>query len=402
MLSDYGAELAKAANELELDDPLQAALGYHWLVATGHKKDRDTGANALRDRWAKAHVDRDLGRLRPADALWQPIARPEPDLTLLPEGSFAVRFTFTLAQPYLSKDDNPFYIIDNPIVRDPVFGLPLVRPSSWKGNLGAALRQLGCSEANAAWHRLLGRAPVGDDDANARAGRLTFYPTFFTKTGLEIINPHDRVTRVGQDPILMECVPRGAEGTFTLLYSPFGVSEAGKTGEARAQLIEDLPLLAEGLRALFRLYGFSAKRTSGYGLAEERVREGALALHLRRSQAAPTPAATALPTQPLPRYLIDSDHLHPRHLNPDGTFRERSEAELQNLKKTDRQEYERARAWWQRRQQQGVVAAKEAPSAPPPPAPEPPTLWEEPFDSFAALVEVARRIAGSLGEGGRP
>jgi len=402
VLIDYCAELAKAVTELTLADPLQAALYYHWLVATGHKKDKDTGADALRGRWARGHLHRDLRRFRPGEALWQPIARPEPDLTLLPECSFSVRFTFTLAQPYLSKDDNPFCIIDNPIVRDRVFRLPLVRPSGWKGNLSAALRQLGRSEADAAWQRLLGRAPVGADEANAHAGRLTFYPTFFTETGLEIINPHDRVTRVGQDPILMECVPRGAEGTFTLLYTPFGVSEAEKTGEARAQLIEDLPLLAEGLRALFRHYGFSAKRTSGYGLAEERVREGRLALHLHRpSRTAPAPAATAQPTQPLPRYLIDWDHLHPRHLNPDGTFRERSQAELQSLKKADRQEYEKARAWWQRRQAAGT-AAEEAPPVPPPPAPEPPPLWEEPFDNFTALVEVARRIAGSLGEGGRP
>jgi CRISPR-associated protein Cmr2 len=79
--------------------------------------------------------------------------RPKIDLTPLPPSSWFLQFTFTLAKPYISKDDNPFYIIDNPIVRDKVFRLPMVRPTSWKGNLYSALWQLGHARQ--------------DDDANA-------------------------------------------------------------------------------------------------------------------------------------------------------------------------------------------------------------------------------------------
>jgi CRISPR-associated protein Cmr2 len=170
-------------------------------------------------------------------------ACPEPDLTILPRCSFSLRFTFTLAQPYLSKDDNAFYIIDNPIVRDKVFRLPLVRPSSWKGNLRSALRQLGHADGAPAIRRLFGEASDAVGEERSRAGRLVFFPTFFTQTSLEIINPHDREKKVGRNPILFESVPPRATGSFTLLYVPFDL--VGEEAEETArQLAEDLPLLA--------------------------------------------------------------------------------------------------------------------------------------------------------------
>ncbi|MCE7984168.1 MAG: hypothetical protein DYG89_23585 [Caldilinea sp. CFX5] len=201
------------------------------------------------------------------DSIW---ALPSLDLTMLPAYTFALQFTFTLAQPYLSKDDNPFYIIDNPIVRDKVFQLPLVRPSSWKGSLRHALWQQGHqhdgdTRQDSQIQRLFGDAT--DDDERGQSGRLIFYPTFFTKTSLEIINPHDRTRRVGKNPILLESVPAGATGTFTSLYAPFdriGEDEA----ETRHQVAADLALLAQGIRAMFTLYGFGAKTSSGFGLAE--------------------------------------------------------------------------------------------------------------------------------------
>jgi len=105
------------------------------------------------------------------------------------------------------------------------------------------------------------------------AGRLFFYPTFFTQTSLEIINPHDRKRRVGKNPILFESVPAGAQGTFSLLYVPFDL--IGKEErDIRQQALADLELIAKGLSDMFLTYGFSAKRTSGYGVAEDRIVEG--------------------------------------------------------------------------------------------------------------------------------
>lgn len=63
------------------------------------------------------------------------------DLATLPRYSFALEFQFVLARPYLSQDDDAFYVIDNPVRKDKVFKVPYVAPTSWKGNLRAAATQ---------------------------------------------------------------------------------------------------------------------------------------------------------------------------------------------------------------------------------------------------------------------
>ena len=68
-------------------------------------------------------------------------------------------------------------------------------------------------------------------------------------------------------------MPQGAHGTFSLLYVPFDLIGADEA-EIRRQALEDLQLVAEGLQAMFLTYGFSAKRTSGYGVAEDRIVKG--------------------------------------------------------------------------------------------------------------------------------
>lgn len=232
-----------------------------WVLSTGDKPPQQL------ERWGLENL---------YQANWE---RPTIDLTPLPPCSWFLQFTFTLAKPYISKDDNPFYIIDNPIVRDKVFRLPMVRPTSWKGNLYSALWQLGHDkEEDAQMQRLFGVVRGKEEESGVevgQAGRLFFYPTFFTQIGLEIINPHDRKRRVGKNPILFESVPIGAKGTFSLLYVPFdliGQDEA----EIKKQALADLQRVVEGLQAMFLTYGFSAKRTSGYGTAEDIVESGQL------------------------------------------------------------------------------------------------------------------------------
>ncbi|MEJ5203587.1 MAG: RAMP superfamily CRISPR-associated protein, partial [Anaerolineales bacterium] len=227
MSVDYYVELDKLGNPHHTDE---FTTRYHSLIANGNKK----AADELRGKWSKYSGKVTLAE--PDSRLWQMIAKPSMELTLLPLSSWFIQFTFTLAKPYLSKDDNPFYIIDNPIIRDKVFGLPMVRSTSWKGNLYSALWQTGHDkEDDEQMQRLFGETR---GEEGGQAGRLYFYPTFFTQTGLEIINPHDRKRRVGKNPILFECVPDGARGTFSLLYVPFdliGQDEA----EIRRQAAKD-------------------------------------------------------------------------------------------------------------------------------------------------------------------
>ncbi|MBM4027554.1 MAG: hypothetical protein FJ280_19440 [Planctomycetes bacterium] len=385
----------------QLLSTVDPSLAYLCLSAT-----EEVDNEALRSAWQsqalKADVFDLLKKWRVDEFYGEHWDNINVNLTSLPACSFTLRFTFSLAQPYLSKDDNPLYIIDNPIVRDTVFRLPMVQPSSWKGNLRAALRQRGYDDSDRVMGQLFGRVNEADDEG--QAGRLVFFPTFFTETDLEIINPHDRTRRVGKNPILFESVPSGAKGTFTLLYVPF--DQVGKDlQETAAQVAEDLPLLAEGLRAMFTVYGFSAKRTSGFGLARETVGEGTLILRIAGLQAAapPPPEAPSAPAQDLPRYLAASGRLRPEYLTPDGRFRERGEAELKTLKKADRQIYDKAKAWWER---EGKALAEQGPqpepaiaAPPPPPAPTWPS-WE--FASFDELVTLADQAAQQLTEGGAP
>ncbi|MFN3742677.1 MAG: hypothetical protein ACK4VW_08415 [Anaerolineales bacterium] len=257
------------------------------------------------------------------------------------------------------------------------------------------------SEARAEYERLL-RNHYGvkaDDPPPHHSGRLTFYPTFFNLIDVKVINPHSRKTKAGTHPIYLESVPATAQGTFSLLYVPFdliGQDEA----EICRQAAEDLQLVAEGLQAMFTIYGFSAKRTSGYGVAKERVENGVLTLRIQ-GLAVPPPETPSAPAPALPRYLEAPDRLKPEYRNPDGTFRERSEAELKAMKKADRQLYEKAKAWWER---EGRALAEQRPQpepavAGPPPVPTP--AWpSRKFNSFDELVNLAGQAAQQLTRGG--
>lgn len=204
--------------------------------------------------------------------------KPEPDLATLPGGSWFLQFEFVLNRPLISRDEGLFYLIDNPVSKDRVLGLPLIRASAWKGNLRHSLRLLKSWDADdrPEMVRLFGN-PRGAVDG-FRSGRLHFYPTFFRHTRLEVINPHDRLRNVGKNPIPIECVRENARGTFSLLYVPFDLIGKGRQAivdEARA----DLLLVAEAVSAMMLVYGFSAKRTSGYGAAEDLIKKGVVKTH---------------------------------------------------------------------------------------------------------------------------
>jgi len=231
-----------------------------------------------------------------------------PDLLQFPPGSWTVQITFTLRKPYLSKDDVDFYIIDNPVKKEWVFKVPYVAPSQWKGALRAAimrelveeqlepeefakrryrlvllfgdekgeepgsikglagyLDQMGGEEAAQLFRKMV-RSHFGIPDDKPMPhlrGSLHFYPTFFGRIGLEAINPHPRDTGAGKNPIYFECVPAGTSGIFTLLYVPL---DTGPKDEQSVQA--DLEAVASGVRAMLTTYGFGAKTSSGYGVAD--------------------------------------------------------------------------------------------------------------------------------------
>jgi len=282
MSRDFAASYAQQGFPKVLDDPLKLAVAYHhWevleLEAKGQRaqraaKEYGDKANGLRKDWKKAYQR--VGAEPPAglQALWQPIAAPVVDLNRLPWGSWTLQFTFRLRRPYLSKDERDFYIIDNPVRRERIFGMPCMAASSWKGCLRAALREC----APELMIRLCGNAKGEKNDF--RQGRLRPFPSFFDQVGLEIINPHDRPRRVGTKPLDFECAPMGARATFTLLYVPFDLvgRPAGwrdpLTGENVPEAIgADLKAVADAVRLALTENGFGAKTSSGYGAAEDQV-----------------------------------------------------------------------------------------------------------------------------------
>jgi CRISPR-associated protein Cmr2 len=180
------------------------------------------------------------------------------DLRALPPLSFYLRIDFRLASPYLSRDDRAFSVTENPVRKDPVFGLPMVASTTWKGALRSVCRLI----RPALTERLFGPEQAKEGEEGAFRGRLFFFPSFFRGIRFEIINPHDRAHRIGKNPIYMECVPEGSESRFGLLY--VAVVEKDKAAE-------DVEAVAESCETMFLHVGFAAKKTSGYGTASPRL-----------------------------------------------------------------------------------------------------------------------------------
>lgn len=238
---------------------------YHYLKTTGAAE-----AVAFRTTWQASAANVDVmsqlpfGKDHPIFTGWMPPTPP--DLAEFPVGSFVLNIPFELDKPYMSKNDQDFYIIENPIQREKIFQLPMIRSTSWKGALRGALWQQEHPETDPITIRLFGSPRAEEDDFNA--GRLQFYTSFFSQTGLEIINPHDRKKKTGKNLIWFETVKQGARSTFLLFYFPF--DRIGENDpETSSQALADLVVVANGLQAMFTTYGFGAKTSSGFGVARD-------------------------------------------------------------------------------------------------------------------------------------
>jgi CRISPR/Cas system CMR subunit Cmr6 (Cas7 group RAMP superfamily) len=233
----------------------------------------------------------------------------------LPTYSFYLQFPFRLAKPYISRDDEVFYLHENPVKKDKVFKVPLVSGSTWKGNLhwmavhqmvekwdGKSVENIACDrlrlsllfgdekgeepgrminlagyldnispEAGLEYRKKL-KAEFGrnaDQSLPHHAGSLRFYPTFFNKIGLEVINPHNRQTRAGTNPIHIECAPIGSIGVFALLYVPLA-HLAKEEKERKKRVADDLKVVYDSLQAMMLTYGFGAKKKAGFGEIEDK------------------------------------------------------------------------------------------------------------------------------------
>lgn len=194
----------------------------------------------------------------------------------LPDSSWVgIEVAFVLETPWYSKDDRPFHVLDNPVRKDRVFGVPFMSASSWKGLLRWSCRMqaglLGYLEGHRGkldgwtdppWIPHLFGNEKGEKERFHR-GALAFYPTWFSRLGFEVINPHSRERRAGTQPIYYEVVPAGTVGMLRLLYAPL-------PGD-RAHRADALRNLVDAIDSLLTTYGISAKRTAGWGAAKAQV-----------------------------------------------------------------------------------------------------------------------------------
>lgn len=193
------------------------------------------------------------------------------DCTPVLPGWFSLSVEFELQTPWYSKDDRPFHVLDNPVRKDRVFGVPFMSAASWKGLLRWACRM----EAGLLSHlqdhgntleewqepdwilHLFGNEKGEDEDFSR--GALAFRPSWFDKVGFEVINPHSRVRRAGTLPIVYEVVPPKTRSILRLLYAPRPDESAPP---------DTFESLFAAIDKLIMTYGFSAKRTAGWGLAK--------------------------------------------------------------------------------------------------------------------------------------
>ncbi|HGY90448.1 MAG TPA: hypothetical protein ENK43_04685 [Planctomycetes bacterium] len=194
----------------------------------------------------------------------------EIDPKALRPGWCVIQVEFELQRPWFSKDDRYFHPLHNPLRKDRVFGVPYMSAASWKGLLRWACRMeaglLEHLERNGGrldgWRdqcwitHLFGNAK-GEAEEFVR-GALLCHPTWFDRIGFEVINPHSRKTRAGTVPITYEVVPERTKGKLSLLYAPLPPSPPDSDAISK---------LLASIEKLMKIYGFSAKRTAGWGMA---------------------------------------------------------------------------------------------------------------------------------------
>lgn len=289
--------------------------------------------NFIKERDKKYFIGDDR-QIKDISGIFEDVKNLQAYINNLPKYSFAIWFKFKLKTPYFSKDDDEFYIIQNPILKETNFKVPMVRGSSWKGAVAHAFRELlGEKEKIESFLRIFG---AGSESIKAlesylfdkskdlkktqehllefilfelglkvdkvliekikkiknkeevlnilgsklsqklsenkrdlplefqtHKGRAIFYPTYFDRLTLEIINPHDRRKRAGTNPIHYEVVPEGTEGIFQLIYIPFdGILK--DNNELKNEVNKDLNNLCEAFEILTEI-GIGAKTKLGWG-----------------------------------------------------------------------------------------------------------------------------------------
>ncbi|MDD5035128.1 MAG: hypothetical protein PHE55_10245 [Methylococcaceae bacterium] len=212
-----------------------------------------------------------------------------PPIVSLPTGSATLSLKFRLLTPLLTRDDDPFYLFDNPVRKDHIFGVPYLSAAGLKGLAADAYQrafpgmtewtELGPDDqARTARFRiqdrhalrLFGLADDGTQTGSSSAGRLHFSPVWFQAVQYIIINPTNKQTGLGEVPIQFEAIaphlPNGKSVEVELQVFYFNPHGAPDSDEATVR--GDLARWLASLATWWSILGLGAKRLAGYGAIE--------------------------------------------------------------------------------------------------------------------------------------
>lgn len=270
MIYEHYVKLAGSTLPERLHDGLERIRSTDHCTVAFAQSPTAKEQSRIRERYTKGSNDRD-GTTEPVEQLDLPDALAlGKDPSVVSKRWMSIVVDFTLLTPWYSKDDRPFHVLDNPVRKDRVFGVPFMAAASWKGLLRWACRMeagllehlekhgarmKGWNEPDWIVHLFGNERGAGEEFSR---GALQIFPTWFDRIGFEVINPHSREKRAGTQPIVYEVVPAGTRGKLTLLYAPSPGNHAPP---------ETMPKLVQAIEDLLTVYGFSAKRTAGWGLA---------------------------------------------------------------------------------------------------------------------------------------
>lgn len=193
---------------------------------------------------------------------WRELLLPDKSqMAIMPLGSCLLQFDLKLERPFFSKDDLAFYPMDNPLKREHILGVPYLSAAGVKGLLRWAWQMCWENTLDASEKHFFGPRQGELDDDTGQQGCLYFYPLFWNgAVGLDVINPHNRETGTGINPIQYEVVKIGGTTTLSLMYV--------NRNESWADAKTFLELIEEPLTFFLEDSGISAKRTAGWGFVK--------------------------------------------------------------------------------------------------------------------------------------
>lgn len=228
-------------------------------------------------------------KVRHAGSGWEALkktgAMQTPSITALPAGSAVWSLTLELLTPLLTADDDPFYLFDNPLRKDHVFGVPYLSAAALKGLSADAYQR--AFPGNCDWAarggddptrtrafrqedqyaaRLFGVA-TDDEQADSLRGRMHFSPLWLEWVQYLVMNPMDKAKGIGTLPIHFEAAAPldDKHKPVKLTLHGFYANPLGAAHSDHDSVRADMARFLAALATWWPVMGLGAKRLAGYG-----------------------------------------------------------------------------------------------------------------------------------------